>query len=136
MCSKRKGTCGHSKKVAICKPTRGASGEASPRHLDLGLPASRTGNSTFLSLRPPCLWHVVTAALGDGSNASETAFTKADSGGLSALKKPVEVLDHIFWARRWGPKWGTRHTFSAGVEVTLSGRQSAKAQIHSQADSR
>lgn len=76
------------------------------------------------------------AALGDGANADKTV-TKTDSGGLSALKKAVEVLGHMFWARCWGPKRGTGHTFSAGVEVTFSlGRQSTKAQIHSQADSR
>ena len=79
------------------------------------------------------------AALGDISiilNANKTVFTKTVSGGLSALKEAVEVLDHIFWARCWGPKGGTRHTFSAGVEVTFSlGRQSTKAQICSQADS-
>lgn len=54
------------------KPARG--------HLDLGLQASRTGNSTFLLLRPPCLWHVVMAALGDGSNANKTVFTKTAEG--------------------------------------------------------
>ena len=51
------------------------------------------------------------AALGDGANANKTVFTKTDSGGLSALKKAVEVLDHIFWVRCWGPK-GARGTHS------------------------